>query len=225
VITAAVEAGRSARKRRAIMDAARTLFLRKGYAGTSMDDVAALAAVSKQTVYKNFADKRQLFTEFIGSDIAHVESSTHALIDQMPETENLESDLREFARRHLADVMQPHLLQMRRVLIGEAERFPDLAQAWYTNGPERSCGIFAGWFEALDRRGLLRTPDPMLAAQHFNWLVLSIPVNKAMASPSDQPLFTRAELDHYADEAVRVFLAAYSVTPANESSEEPQVRN
>lgn len=201
--------GRSARKRRAILDAARTLFLRNGYAGTSMDDVAALAAVSKQTVYKHFADKQRLFTEFIGSDIAHVEGSTHTLIEQMPDTQNLEQDLRTFARRHLADVMQPHLLQMRRVLIGEAERFPDLAQTWYQNGPERSCAIFAGWFTALDRRGLLRTPDPMLAAQHFNWLILSIPVNKAMACPSDQPLFTPAELDHLADEAVRVFLAAY----------------
>ena len=65
--------GRSARKRRAIMDAARNLFLRNGFAATSMDDVAALAAVSKQTVYKHFADKQRLFTEFIGSDIAHVE--------------------------------------------------------------------------------------------------------------------------------------------------------
>jgi TetR/AcrR family transcriptional repressor of mexJK operon len=201
--------GRSARKRRAILDAARTLFLRNGFAGTSMDDVAALAAVSKQTVYKNFADKQRLFTEFIGNDIAQVEGSTHALIERMPDTENLEQDLREFARRHLADVMQPHLLRMRRVLIGEADRFPDLAQTWYENGPQRSCEIFARWFTALDRRGLLRTPDPMLAAQHFNWLILSIPLNKAMASPSDRPLFTPAELDHFADEAVRVFLAAY----------------
>ena len=124
-----------------------------------MDDVAALAAVSKQTVYKHFADKQRLFTEFIGSDIAHVEGSTHTLIEQMPDTQNLEQDLRTFARRHLADVMQPPLLQMRRVLIGEAERFPDLAQTWYENGPEGSCAIFAGWFTALDRRGLLRTPE------------------------------------------------------------------
>ena len=150
--------GRSARKRRAILDAARTLFLRNGYAGTSMDDVAALAAVSKQTVYKNFADKQRLFTEFIGSDIAQVEGSTHALIEPMPDTQNLEADLRAFARRHLADVMQPHLLQMRRVLIGEAERFPELAQTWYENGPERSCAIFARWF---DRAGPARpAADP-----------------------------------------------------------------
>jgi hypothetical protein len=54
-------------------------------------------------------------------------------------------------------------------------------------------------------------PDPLLAAQHFNWLVLSIPLNKAMAYPVDEPLFTEAELNHYADEAVRVFLTAYGV--------------
>jgi AcrR family transcriptional regulator len=54
--------GRSARKRQTIIDAAAALFLEHGYQGTSMDDIAALAAVSKQTVYKNFADKQQLFS-------------------------------------------------------------------------------------------------------------------------------------------------------------------
>ena len=54
-----VETGRSARKRRAIMEAATALFLRDGYRRTSMDQVAADAAVSKQTVYKQFADKEQ----------------------------------------------------------------------------------------------------------------------------------------------------------------------
>ena len=50
---------RSARKRRAILDAAATTFLSNGYLGTSMDEIAALAHVSKQTVYKHFADKRE----------------------------------------------------------------------------------------------------------------------------------------------------------------------
>ena len=62
----------------------------------------------------------------------------------------------------------------------------------------------------------------MLAAQHFNWLILSIPVNKAMAYPSDQPLFTPAELDHFADEAVRVFLAAYGATGAPPATVAPR---
>lgn len=210
---AATEVGRSTRKRRAILDAARALFLRKGYAGTSMDDVAALAEVSKQTVYKNFADKQHLFIDLITADIAQVEGPGDPLAETMPDSADVEQDLREFARRHLADVMQPHLLRMRRVLIGEADRFPELAQAWYASGPERSCAMFSRWFEALDRRGLLRVDDPPLAAQHFNWLILSIPLNKAMSCGLDEPIFTQRELEHYADEGVRVFLAAYGAGP------------
>lgn len=207
------EAGRSARKRRAIIDAARALFLQQGYAGTSMDDVAALAGVSKQTIYKHFVDKQQLFTDLITADIAQVEASTDPLVESMPDSQDLERDLREFARRHLATVMQPHLLRMRRVVIGEADRFPELARAWYESGPVRSCEMFARWFQALDRRGLLRVDDPLLAAQHFNWLILSIPLNKAMACPLDEPIFTERELERYADEGVRVFLAAYGAPP------------
>jgi TetR/AcrR family transcriptional regulator, mexJK operon transcriptional repressor len=199
--------GRSARKRRSILEAARTLFLRNGYAGTSMDDVAALAAVSKQTVYKNFADKQQLFTDVITGDIAETEQLTRTLADSLPESDDLERDLRTFARRHVVEVMQPHLVQMRRVLIGEADRFPDLAAAWYARGPERAHATFARWFAALAERGLLRVPDPLLAAEHFNWLILSIPMNRAMFSGTEEPV---DRLHHYADEAVRVFLAAYS---------------
>lgn len=203
------ELGRSARKRAAILDAARGLFLLRGYAGTSMDDVAARATVSKQTVYKHFAEKQRLFVEVITSDVGRDEKSAEAHMAAMPDSEDISGDLRVFARWHLADVMQPARLRLRRMLIGEAERFPDLAQAWYASGPERSCAEFARWFVAWQRRGLLRAPDPMLAAQEFNWLVLSIPLNRAMAYASDEPLYSPAELDAYADEAVRVFLAAY----------------
>ena len=50
---------RSDRKRAAILEAATEAFLQRGYLGTSMDEIAAQAAVSKQTVYKHFADKEQ----------------------------------------------------------------------------------------------------------------------------------------------------------------------
>jgi AcrR family transcriptional regulator len=207
---AGVGGGRSARKGRAIMEAARTLFLRDGYAGTSMDDIAALARVSKQTVYKHFVDKQRLFTDLIAGDIAQAEARTQSLVEALPDSEDLERDLRAFARQHIADVMQPHLVQLRRILIGEAERFPDLARTWYASGPARAHATFARWFQALARRGLLRVDDPLLAAEHFNWLILSIPLNKAMFCGLDEPP-SRRELERYADEGVRVFLAAYGV--------------
>jgi TetR/AcrR family transcriptional regulator, mexJK operon transcriptional repressor len=207
-VTEAPELGRSARKRQAILEAARALFLANGYGGTSMDDVAARAAVSKQTVYKHFADKERLFTAIITGDIQETEGLTQSLVDALPQTRDLERDLREFARRHVADVMQPHLVRMRRILIGEADRFPELAAAWYARGPERAHATFAAWFTGLAERGLLHVPDPLLAAEHFNWLILSIPLNRAMFSDVEEP---SDRLEYYADEAVRVFLAAYAV--------------
>src|SRR2546423_11239144 len=56
---------RTVRSRAAIIEAATTLFLRSGYQGTSVEDIAALAAVSKRSVYNNFGDKERLFTEIV----------------------------------------------------------------------------------------------------------------------------------------------------------------
>jgi TetR/AcrR family transcriptional regulator, mexJK operon transcriptional repressor len=202
------EEGRSARKHRAIMEAARTVFLRSGYGGASMDEVAALAAVSKQTVYKHFADKQRLFTAIITGDIDETEALTHDMVAALGDSEDVDRDLRRFARRHITDVTQPHLIQLRRIIIAEADRFPELARTWYANGPERAHAVLAEQLTRLARRGLLRVPDPLLAAQQLNWLILSIPLNKAMFHGSDTT-FTARELQRYADEAVRVFLAAY----------------
>lgn len=205
--------GRSALKRRAILDAARTVFLRNGYLGTSMDQIAALAAVSKQTVYKNFADKERLFAEIITSSIAEAEQQSTAILDALPDTEDLEHDLRDVARSMVTVVMSPHIVALRRIIIGEADRFPDLARSWYESGPGRGSATMAERFSALARRGLVHIDDPLLAAQHFNWLVLSIPMNKAMFYGAGEQ-FTTAELEHFADEGVRVFLAAYGARPS-----------
>src|SRR5205085_481774 len=62
----------------AIMNAASTLFVRNGYLGTSMDDIAALAGVSKQTVYTHFADKQRLFAEVISSNTAGADEFAQA---------------------------------------------------------------------------------------------------------------------------------------------------
>ncbi len=193
------------------MDAAHAVFLRKGYDGATMDEVAALAAVSKQTVYKHFADKKRLFTAIITGEIAATETLTLQLVEALSDSDDIEKDLRQFARRHISEVTQPHLIQLRRIVIAEAEQFPELARAWYANGPERAHATLANQFWELARRGLLKMDDPLLAAQQFNWLILSIPLNKAMFHGGDAG-FTPSELEHYADEGVRVFLAAYATS-------------
>jgi AcrR family transcriptional regulator len=203
------ELSRGGRKHEVILAAARDLFLQNGYLGVSMDEVVAKARVSKQTLYKHFGDKSSLFLEVLLGDMAAADAQVAALAEVVPDSDNLQEDLTAFARAYIVSVMRPHLMRIRRVVIAEAERFPDLAEAWYRNGPERAYATFTQWFTRLHERGLLRTPDPGLAAQHFNWLVLSIPLNEAMSRPiADSPADPR-DLHRYADEGVRVFLAAY----------------
>jgi TetR/AcrR family transcriptional regulator, mexJK operon transcriptional repressor len=203
--------GPSRTKRHDILAAAYRLFLQHGFAATTIEDVATEAGVSKQTVYAHFGDgddpvKDTLFRAMVEREVGLRHLDAHPLEVTMALTHDLEDDLRTFARHHLHLVMRPDLIQLRRMLIGEAERFPGLANVWWTNGPVRSFELFAGWFTILDERGLLHVPDPLLAAQTFNWLVLSTPLNEAMAlgAPTDA-----TDLDRHADEAVRVFLAAY----------------
>jgi TetR/AcrR family transcriptional regulator, mexJK operon transcriptional repressor len=199
---------RSTRKRKAILEAASTLFLRNGYRGTSMDEIAALASVSKQTVYKHFADKESLFSEIVVGAVDAAGEPTHAEVLNLRESGNVEADLRDLARRLIARVMQPRLLQLRRLVIGEASRFPELGRTFYERGPGRTIAALAEAFERLAAQGALELDDPRLAAEHFNWLIMSIPLNRAMLEGDDEPP-ADADLHRFADTGVRVFLAAY----------------
>jgi TetR/AcrR family transcriptional regulator, mexJK operon transcriptional repressor len=201
---------RSIRKRNAIVQAATIVFLRNGYLGTSMDEIAALAEVSKQTVYKHFADKESLFVEIVTATVEEISDPVHAEVVDLAESGDVEADLRELARRLLARVIQPRLLELRRLVIGEANRFPELGRAFYERGPGRTIAALADAFERLAARGLLHVDDPALAASQFNWLIMSVPINDAMLLGLEQRL-ARADLQHHADRGVRTFLAAYGV--------------
>ena len=98
---------RSARKRRVILEAATTAFLRHGYLGTSMDEIAALAGVSKQTVYKHFADKERLFSEIVTATVDEIADPNFDEVLNLRDTGDVERDLRDFARRQLRAVMEP----------------------------------------------------------------------------------------------------------------------
>src|ERR1700690_3885441 len=97
---------RQARKRAAILEAAQQVFFANGFVGTSMDQVAARAAVSKQTVYKHFSDKEGLFREVV-TNIVRVGDGGIAADFLSTGEGSIERRLRSFARSFLKGVMQP----------------------------------------------------------------------------------------------------------------------
>ena len=200
--------GRSARKRRAILDAATEVFLKSGYLGTNMDEIAALSSVSKQTVYKHFSSKEALFIEIVSSMTTGAGDVVHNDVAQLGADEDLAAYLVEYALRQLTVVLTPRIMQLRRLVIGEVTRFPELARVLYERGPARAMAMLATVFQSLAERGLLQVDDPNVAAEHFNWLIMSAPLNQAMLL-GDGAIPSKAELRRNAEAGVRVFLAAY----------------
>jgi AcrR family transcriptional regulator len=202
------EQGRSARKRRAILDAATEVFLQKGYLATNMDEIAALAAVSKQTVYKNFPGKETLFVEIVRSVTDRASDRVHSEMPDLAEGEDIAEYLRRYAYRQLTIVLTPRVMQLRRLVIGEVGRFPKLARALFDGGPRRAMAAMAVLFERLADRGLLAIDDPAVAASQFNWLIMGEPLNRAMLL-GDEAIPKPAELRRHAAAGVRMFLASY----------------
>jgi TetR/AcrR family transcriptional regulator, mexJK operon transcriptional repressor len=184
-----------------IREAAATLFLERGYQGTSMDDVAAAAQVSKQTIYTHFANKQQLFADLVLGNADRVEG----FISRLSVGADLEEDLTRIAREYVRFVCRPDVIRLRRLVIAEAGRFPDLARAYYERVPLRVVAAFAQLFKKLTDDGRLRAADASTAAEHFVWLALGVPLDRGMFLPPRDD----EDLDEIADSAVRVFLAAY----------------
>ena len=201
---------RSTRKREAILQAATELFLTREYAGTSMEDIAVAAAVSKQTVYRHFSDKRTLFREVALGSVEPVSRDFQSEVAAVAEAPDVPAALRDLARSYVNAVMNPVLLRRRRLVLREAGRFPDLARKYHESGPRRTIGVLTTAFARLAHRGELATDDPRLAATQFAFLVVGEPLDTAMFRGAGRGRRLR-ELHALAAAGVEVFLAAYGM--------------
>ena len=213
-------------KREVIATAATAVFLRDGYVAASMDEVAAVAGVSKQTVYKHFGSKEQLFLAVIHQAINGVLDEFFAVLaTSFPRSDDLEGDLARLGRILLTRILDPQLMAIRRLVIAEVGRFPQLGRAWYESGPAALATALAESLRHLAERGQLVIDDPVAAASDFNWLVVSKPQNMVLFGVADS--LTTAEIEQFVTSAVRVFLAAYRppehhhTTPAPRSHGSP----
>src|SRR5258708_38660501 len=93
------EADSSARKHRAIFDAAIKVFLRSGFLGANMDEIAALSEVSKQTIYKHFSSKEALFVEIVTSMTDSASDTVHNEIPEVADAKDIAGYLTMYASR------------------------------------------------------------------------------------------------------------------------------
>ena len=129
------------------MQAATAIFVAKGYDGTSMDEIATKASVSKQTIYKHFSDKDHLFTEIVLATTQQVDHVVGLVANSLDDTQDLARDLERLARTFLDVLMDEGLLQVRRLVISNAGRMPSLGRDWYEQGfrprPSNACVLLS----------------------------------------------------------------------------------
>lgn len=209
---------RVVRSRAAVVDAARTLFLRQGYAGTTMAEIAAQGGLTKRTVYNNYADKHALFTQIVAEVIAYAEAFARSVRDDFAvgiTAANVQVALNDLGRRLALGIVRPEVIALRRLLIGEAREFPDLAATYFDRAPGQVLTALAEGFARLGRAGLLRRSDARMAAAQFAYLVAGEPLDRAVlvgTVPSRQHVLDCAR------EGVATFLARYGTARSSRAS-------
>src|SRR5690349_51695 len=87
-------------KRRAILDAAFTVFAREGYAQASLEQIASEAGVARATVYNHFGDKERLLHEAIAADADRAMAKNLAAVEQLTaDRDDLRATLEDVAFR------------------------------------------------------------------------------------------------------------------------------
>lgn len=195
---------RGERRRAAILDAARAVFIEHGYADATLDEVIRRSGGSRATLYKQFGNKEGLFAAIIadiGSEIVA------PLMSSEPDREP-HAILHAFGRAFMAGLMEPSGLQLYRVLIGEGARFPELAEAAYRAGPAVAAGQFAKHLRQWIAEKRFWVADPELAARQFLEMIKGDLHVRALLQIEPAP--TEAEIDGCVRSAVRLFLKGIS---------------
>ena len=191
-------------KRAAILRAAQVVFERSGYDGASMNDICAEAAVSKPTLYVYFDSKEKLFDALIEAVCTVVPES---VLELDPSDPNIAAQLERCGVGLMLKIARPEHMDMLRVLIGAAGKFPQLGQKFYAAGPGRGVEKFKAYLHAVAQRGWLVVPDPDLAAIQLLELIKCGHMHQMLYAAAAPP--SRQQIERTVHSGIAMFLSAH----------------
>jgi TetR/AcrR family transcriptional regulator, mexJK operon transcriptional repressor len=153
---------RTEKTRESILAAAQRLFLERGFQATSTDAILAEAGVSsKETLYRYFASKEELFVAVLSS-LTTEQLDFSARLAALPaprDIGSLRESLTTTAREILTLMCQPPYLALWRMMIAEAPRFPQLGAAFFSAIPARGFTLVGGLLRAASEQRIIAEPD------------------------------------------------------------------
>lgn len=189
-------------RRDAIIEAARDVFLREGYSGTSMESVAHQAGVSKQTIYNHFANKDELFRALV-LNVCTRFSVTLGDYSQFPD-QDPEVVLTRFGEEVLKMLSCSDIMRLHRLLQLEGRNHPSLAESYYKFGPDRIARWLTSYLEAQVERGRLQVAMPRIAAEQFVTMLMGHLRLRHLLGFTATP--DKEERTRYVTSAVTIFL-------------------
>ncbi len=187
-----------------VLEGAREIFMRNGFEGASVDDIARAAGVSKATLYSYFPDKKLLFME-----VARVECARQAevAIGRMQMAGEVREVLFQAASHLVRFFLSDFGRQTFRIAVAESGRFPEVGQRFYASGPAMAQAALAKFLQAKTDDGALVIDDLDLAAAQFPELCKAGLHTKMIMGVKTS--VTDAEIDRVIRGAVETFLARY----------------
>ncbi|SNS23577.1 TetR/AcrR family transcriptional regulator [Antarctobacter heliothermus] len=197
---------RKGRKFDQVIDGAREIFLRDGFEGASVDEIAREAGVSKATLYSYFPDKRLLFIEVASAQCGRqADEAVLSINMSRPPREVLSQAGRKFLSFLYSEMGQ----RIFKICLSESERFPDLGRQFYQSGPMIMRRVMGDYLSAARDRNELQVDDIDLAADQFAELCKADLWPKLLFGI--QTTVTEAEIARVVDGAVDTFMARYGV--------------
>jgi AcrR family transcriptional regulator len=190
-------------KRRAIEQAARSVFGRLGYARAPVDAIAAEAGVSTRTLYNHFGGKLALFSDVLVRGATEVADAFERQLGAAGEASTPRASLRGLADAIVAHRARfPGHFALVARLESERDQFPEvLIESWLAAGPRRVRALLERRLIALAAASGVRLDDPAGAGRHLVALVTS--------TLHTEPEGGRPPTDAELDAAVRVFARGY----------------
>ncbi|KXV32971.1 TetR family transcriptional regulator [Gluconobacter thailandicus] len=152
-------------KREQILQGAEKVFLACGYEGASMSQIAREAGVSKGTLYNHFDGKASLFSAFFEerskTKLAPIEAISRE------EGQDVHTVLRRLAETAIKMMLNPTSMDLYRIIVGEAGKFPNLADVFWRYGFERTLHNLSDWLRRRSDAGELQIEDPDFAAEQL----------------------------------------------------------
>lgn len=194
-------------KRRAILGAAFEVFSHRGYEQASVQDIAAEAGISKQTVYNHFQDKQSVFTETMAATADAVLADNLEAVERLRNPgPDLRAALTETALRLLEICCDPRSCALRSLTYAQVARFPDLIDLVQGRISGRLGPALADRLARLSLSGALRPCDPEQAAEQFLALLTAPVETRSRMGTRKIP---QDDVRSVAEAAVDTFLRAY----------------